>query len=269
MMNINYKKLLFLLLTSVGCLNAFDKIDLSQLHLSRIKQYDIGHYDNITLYSPHRTGSTVVYNVLRYLFEDDDIMDILGYYFRKKKNLLANKVCKTHFFWPCEQDNTCIVSTIRHPLDTIVSRMRISPKDRSDQAINKLIRDYFTSWTNIRRLQSYGKKVIVLQYEDFEDNLDAIFSRLEEQLSINIEEQDKANLKNALSRENVQDYIQKFSSFSKKDITHLHGNHIESDNSPYFNKEEARQRVAKLLIPYKKRVQEVGYSLESELDRDK
>jgi len=240
-------------------------IDLANVHNQRTKQYELNDYTKIIQYSPHRTGSTLVYNVLRYLFEDDEQMKVLGYFFRDKKKVLENKVIKTHFSWSCNKEGTCIFATVRHPVDAVVSYMRIMKIKRSGP-IKTLIQKHFAYWNTLQKLKAQGKKVVLLRYEDFSENIDHIFDRIEENLDISIGEQDKNILREAFSRDNVKQHIKKFSSFNKKDITHLHGNHIDTFKEKNFDREKAAKKVIELLSDYKDELEMMGYSLDGRVE---
>ena len=160
--------------------------------------------NNIIQFSTGRSGSTLLWNILKEL------------QFNPKKchNLKYNVNCK-------------IVSTIRDPRDMLASRLLISNKKIDNENINE----------NINQMKKYGlddlvkimnkKNVLVLQYEFFWNNYEYIFDRISEFLNINIDQDVRKKITTKFSVEkmlNISKKFDNFNSFDKK--THIHGNHI-------------------------------------------
>ncbi len=76
-------------------------------------------------------------------------------------------------------------------------------------------------------LHARGFPCLVLRYEEFVNDFESLFRSIEKQYALVIDPKDRAFLKKALSRRNVNKNIEKFPSFSEYDgYSNLHGNHI-------------------------------------------
>ncbi len=87
-------------------------IDLTTFLQKRTQQHPIIGYKKIYLATPPRTGSTLVYNVLRYLFENEDPYDWEQNY--------DNLVVKSHSDYKIKKDGIYVV-TIRNPIEACLS----------------------------------------------------------------------------------------------------------------------------------------------------
>ena len=88
----------------------------------------------IILYSPVRTGSTLIYNFL--------------------KNLINDDVLKTHSY--CYYKKYNIVVTIRHPYNSILSLILLKEKIKSKEDLKNITNEKLIYWTN--HFIEYGGK---------------------------------------------------------------------------------------------------------------
>ena len=113
------------------CLFSFgtaeELLDVETLATLRTQQYPMEPYKKIVIYSAQRTGSTLAYNVFKYLFENQNSL-----FCSHHKSNQDCFVSKTHQPPSLKDSNaTLIVITIRNPADAIISAFRKeSQKDK-------------------------------------------------------------------------------------------------------------------------------------------
>ena len=91
-----------------------DTFDVETLPCFRTKQYCMGPYKKIIVFSAPRTGSSLAYNIFRFLFEDES--KIFSHHNDFNQNRL---VLKTHKFTELarvEEKDVLYIFTIRNPL---------------------------------------------------------------------------------------------------------------------------------------------------------
>lgn len=226
---------------------------LNRVYHNRSKQYSKNPYKKIIQVSSPRTGSTVVYNILRYLFEDKRNLNKEGF------NNFNMNVIKSHELKEeiLNKDYTYVV-TIRDPVDTIYSNCKIYFKKEVPQhKIDHCVYYYFYFLQQVEKYKSEGYKFILLRYEDFCDKFDSIFDRLEKHFSIKIDQKDKEYIDKAFSKQNVLDFIKKYPNFLQYDkSTMLHGDHIIDKSKLDI---ELINRIKEALVPHEDKVKDLGY----------
>src|ERR1700722_9694212 len=104
--------------------------DVETLPSLRTKQYSMAPYKKIIVFSAPRTGSSLTYNIFRFLFEDDS--KIFSHHNAFSQDRL---VLKTHIFSELdlvEEENVLYIFTIRNPLNASISNYRICPRTITD-----------------------------------------------------------------------------------------------------------------------------------------
>src|SRR5690242_5117565 len=92
--------------------NAEEVLNVETLPTLRTQQYSMGPYKKIIICGPERTGSTLVYNVFKYLFEDNDSL------FEDHEIQNWNRlVLKTHILNIPQDPTILCVMTLRNPVD--------------------------------------------------------------------------------------------------------------------------------------------------------
>lgn len=238
-----------------------EEINIDKCIEQRTQQYPLNGYKQICVYSPDRTGSTLVFNILRILFEDEKNKNRSGWRNKIRKNDLI--VCKTHAMPPLNNE-IAYVFTMRNPIDACFSLCRLSIKDNSAKNIKMYAKDQMDRWNGLERLLSHNLKVVVLKYEEFNDNMDHIFEKLEEEFSIVIDEKDKSLLRKALCKENVLKTVDKLENFSEYESINLfHGSHIDQGEISEEDKALIKRQIAKKFVQYKKELNKWGYFIEN------
>ena len=161
----------------------------------------------IIQFSPQRSGSTLVFNILQDLFPTK--------YVKKQHN------------YDLEDKNFPTVITYRHPYDCIASLILKDQVSPTDQIIEDKIMLFRKDGWNDFLNQFESSKILFLRYENFYNDIDFILSSIEGYFKIHISENKKVKLRNKYKISSVKKEIEKFKIFSEFDPqSHFHGNHI-------------------------------------------
>ncbi len=248
-------RLTLLFIFFILTLQSEEYVDINAQISLRTQQYSTGSYEKIIVSSPPRTGSTLVFNVLRFLFEDQAVFDQSTY----NKKISNAKVEKTHTIsYP--KENQFVFIPIRNPIDACYSNYRIFHKDRHIlEVLEEITEPYIQSLIFIESLNKYPN-VVCIKYEDFLDNFDYLFDLIEKIFSITIHDYDKNLIAHALSKENVLANIQQYPSFNEyHPATHLHGEHIDLKVTPQKAQDRIKARIREKLKPYEEVLKKWGY----------
>lgn len=182
--------------------------------------------EHVIQFSPIRSGSTLVYNILKELF---------------------NSVSKQHNYGFTQNEK--VVVTIRHPYNSIISSILRLNEEINDETLKKHTEDYLKNGgKDVLDLDENQQNICLLKYENFNKNYDYIFSELENKFLISIDTEVKNKINTNLSIENVIKLSQSFNDFSEYDInTHIHGNHISKNRgNTNFNSILTENQISKL-----------------------
>ncbi len=175
-----------------------------------------------------RSGSTLVYNILRHLFE---------------------RVYKTHSV--NYNENDLYILTIRHPYNCIISSILRFNQEINLENLQKHIDIFFDLNSGARYmldLEIDKPNIILMYYEDFVDNNDYIFDTLIRKLNIKIDDDFRNKIKQTTCIENVKKISNNLGDFGTWDInTHIHGNHISKFNGKTDYKELLNEEEINLL----------------------
>lgn len=161
----------------------------------------------IVQFSPQRSGSTLVYNILKDLFPT-------RYVDKKHKYTLDDK-------------NFPTVITYRHPYDCIGSLILKDKLRITDKIVHEKILLFRKNGWNDFFIQFKSSKNLFLRYEDFYGNMDFLFNALENYFLITIDGNKRVELKKKYKISNIKENLKKFKTFDEYDKqTHFHGNHI-------------------------------------------
>jgi hypothetical protein len=159
---------------------------------------------HIIQFSPIRSGSTLVYNILREFSK-----------VRKVHNIVVN-------------NSQLYVITYRHPYNSIISSLLRSEKKINPSNIKSEISEYLKNGGEDLLKNDLSKKnILLLKYEEYFSNYEVIYNKLENFLNINIDKDKKNQLSEKYNINNVKNIIDKYKKFEEYDKkTHLHGKHI-------------------------------------------
>jgi len=194
-------------------------------------------FEKIIILSPNRTGSTLLFMIFQYLFEDT-LADHESY---------NKKVVKSHGLgggplYLFNDPKTYFVVPIRNPLDAFASFIKASETFNENEAIillNTIEKSYLDFAKTLDKIEK--GHLLFFKYEDFHRNFSTIFNELESEFQLLMPSEEKEKINQFFSRESMITFIKKFSSFEKRDsIIGIHGKHISSDFRPLeeiFSKE--------------------------------
>jgi hypothetical protein len=189
-------------------------------------------------YSPPRTGSTLVSNAIR-LMLGGELVPFCEDASQLKNELRTHSFIKTHEVEVVHRSRAhgfrpYVVTTVRDPVDVILSRHRIDTETATSAPLITEARvrhettEYIQSLRAIRELQS-RYSVLVLHYSDFHDDLDYLIERLARFIPKRLQRVTAAaTLIDALEQMEQPEPRGEgllFQYFDAK--THLHSNHIK------------------------------------------
>ncbi|WP_404787208.1 sulfotransferase domain-containing protein [Altericista sp. CCNU0014] len=172
----------------------------------------------IIQFSPPRSGSTLIYNILRDVFPEKDI---------EKLHVYRYAILKSP-----------IVITYRHPLDCIASSIQRYGLVPTDEVIEKQVVEFEQNgiW-DILRLRD-EKNVLMLRYEEFVSDFDKIFEGIEVFFGIFIPLEKRKIIADRYQIKNIEKIVRSKNTFDEYDeVTHWHGKHISKyKGKPYYYK---------------------------------
>lgn len=181
--------------------------------------------------SPPRTGSTLIFNILQYLFEDTLAM----HYTNRNK-----RVYKGHGSSSIRDDNIYFVSTIRNPLDALASWVCANEKlDDNRRAIvneRKLMghaRFILSHYNSFYRLSKSlpSDKILILKYEIFDKNFEYVYSELENFFHISIDSQTRESINKYFNKDAMKSLASEYQSYNNyHPYIGIHGKHINYVN---------------------------------------
>ena len=189
---------------------------------------------NIIQFSPIRSGSTLVFNILKEIFVD----------VKKVHNLNFN-------------NNKNYVVTVRHPYNSIISSIIRLNEDINEKNLINHINEYKKNGGNDILKYDNQKNICLIKYEIFVDDYSFIINSIRNHFNIEIENSDILIRK--FSIDNVTKIMNKYDSFHQYDKrTHIHGNHISKykgltdyqkilseDNIDLLKKDETLNKIIK------------------------
>lgn len=174
------------------------------------------HHRHILQFSPPRSGSTLVYNILRELFP-------------------RHRIEKCHTLYGRNLASP-IVATYRNPVDIVASLLLVSNSSMTDANIREqcILLNTQGIW-DLLTIRNRSN-LLLLRYEDFVDNFDVLFNGIENYFQIEIPHEKRKELSAKYNRKSVQAIAERYDDFSQYDSnTQFHGRHISRYNgAPNF-----------------------------------
>lgn len=162
-------------------------------------------------FGPPRTGSTLLWNILRTAYPNREVLKL-----HKLNHYQKSALCES-----------CIVATIRNPLDFISSSIQRYEKEPTIRVIEQQLDEYerLGIW-DLLELEN-NPRAIVLKYEDFIFDWDHAYRKIEDFLGEGISDESKKACLEKYSIEAVEKKAVSLGSFSNYDREdHIHGKHI-------------------------------------------
>lgn len=172
---------------------------------------------HIIIYSPIRTGSTLIFNVVRSI-DNNFTIDKTHGPIRSLEKLGRG----------LQNSDKCIF-TFRNPYDSIVSLFQCHKKEKTKENLDKFITEF--NWSLMCLKHYKNNNFLWLKYENFKNNYQYIFDKIENYLDIKINKNKKLEIIEEFSISGVKEKIKNYKNFWDFDKkTELHGNHISNDN---------------------------------------
>ena len=156
----------------------------------------------IIQWSPPRSGSTLVWQILDNLFEDPD--------YKKNKWIYPNIVQKTHTldFSLLYNNNYHIFVTMRNPIDCMVSYMIVNKLKFNKEELDKNITLYL-QYFNLAKMIKNSNNSTFLRYDQFYDNNNIIYDNIERAFNIKISNNLRVGMNIKFSREKNKEISKK------------------------------------------------------------
>jgi hypothetical protein len=196
----------------------------------------------IVQFGPPRSGSTLVYNILRDVFPKK--------YIEKRHTYRHNDL------------KVPVVVTYRHPLDCIASSIQRYELTPTDEVIEQQISEFEENgiW-DVLAIKD-NPNVLMLRYEEFVYDFEVIFNGIEKFFDIKIPLETRNVLTGRYQIEAVETIVEKMGTWAKYDKrTYWHGKHISRYKGvPFYYKEFFQaDQIAYLESVYKKFLLELNY----------
>lgn len=214
------------------------------MKLSNILRYHLLPGSQVIQFSPVRTGSTLVYNILRECLPD--------------KTIDKSHTYSKHY------SKLPIVATLRHPMDCIASILQVEEKEMTEENIRWAV-DMFTRQGGADSAKLKGhRKLLLLRYEEFYANYEGVFDQFETFFGIEIPRARRDSISARHGLEQARQTASQYSNFSGHDpLTKIHGKHISAfGGRPFYHQECFTQKQLELLAPLcAGLMQSFGYTL--------
>ena len=196
----------------------------------------------IIQFGPPRSGTTLVYNIL--------------------KDIFPKRSVETRHYYRDKDKKFDTVVTYRNPLDSIVSSILRYKLNPSEDVIKKQILEFEKNgiWTVLKIKNN--KNVLMLKYEDFLNNYENIYNKLEPFFNINISVSTRSLITNSYNIKATEKIISKMKSYKEIDKeTLFHGNHMNLNKGEpnYYKKFLNTKQIANLKNVYKEYLSVFGY----------
>ena len=202
----------------------------------------------IVQFGPPRSGTTLVYNIL--------------------KDIFPERFVETRHYYRQVDRKFPTVVTYRNPLDSIISQLLIYAKVNGnnlkkeepkliitkkmlDDVVKVFEKNGIWEVLNIKN----NKNVLMLKYEDFFNNFDVIFDKVEIFFKKKIDIEKRNLIKKNYNIESVEQISNKMKSYKEIDFkTLFHGDHINDNKGKphYYKKFLKEEEIIYLENIYKK-----------------
>lgn len=188
----------------------------------------------VLLFSPIRTGSTLIMNIIR------------DYFYKDLKHTV-HKLSELDNI-----ENYTLISTVRSPYDSIISSIKRYNLEINDKHIKSNIIEFkkYGGDDIVTLIKKDYNNHLILKYEDFYNNFDFLINKLEIFFNTELTEIQKQEIKTKYHINNI-DKISKnlgtnFWNYDKN--THWHGNHISNTKGNSTYKETLTNRQKNIIF---------------------
>jgi hypothetical protein len=165
-----------------------------------------------------------------------------------------------------EKKDALFIVPIRNPLDACVSISRIATRPISDMEAwcKTAMKSQLEHLKYAEKLKSKGCHVLIVKYEDFENNIDFLLRFIEQNLNLRIAHFDKETIKRGYSKENISASINSLPDFEQfLPLSGFHGKHVALET--YHTPDEVLRSLTDFLPQIAPAFQKYGYFTEEKL----
>lgn len=182
------------------------------MKLEKIIGFYLPFKTTIVQFSPMRSGSTLLFNILQEIFPKCSIekQHTYGWYFNHLK----------------------VVASVRSPYDCIGSLLKAKKKEVTDENVSWASNHFLKHGGNEIISVADKKNVLLLKYENFVDDYEYIYNSFEMFFDTKI----NSDLRDRINQKFNRDSVKKIMSTKQNDFSEwceqnkIHGNHISSEN---------------------------------------
>ena len=190
-----------------------EPLDVETLAFGREEVYPTLSYEKIIIYSLPRTGSSLVYNLFRYLFEKEEYLSLPHQPFSRQK-----KVMKTHDqknVHSLKSKKTLCVVTTRDPIQSALSLYRVQKNkiQKISDWCQSQMKKQKKFQRKLKKLEKRGYHFFFISYDEIEQGIPYLLDKIEDQFHITISHADREKLIHGYSRENVAIQTQSLENF--------------------------------------------------------
>jgi hypothetical protein len=176
-------------------------------------------------WSISRSGSTLVNRILRNIFSE-------VHYFHPIDCIIQVFGCRVQGLGGFPTKEFPVICTIRNPIDTAASLVRISKKKQEEHMsiCHESLDHHRNFWEFVDSIRDDGKDVVILKYESFWNNFDYIFKKLENRFNGTIDKENRDLMKRDFSISHHLDIQTKIGNDFNciDDKSGVHGLHIQN-----------------------------------------
>jgi hypothetical protein len=196
----------------------------------------------IIQFGPPRSGTTLVYNIL--------------------KDIFPNKSVETRHYYRNKDRKFNTVVTYRNPLDSIASSILRYKLNPSDDVLKEQVLEFEKNGISTVLEVKNNENVLMLKYEDFVNNYENIYNKLEIFFNTNISPHTRNLITSLYNIKATEKIISKMESYNEIDKeTLFHGNHINLNKGKpnYYKKILSTEQIIYLKNVYKEYLSVFGY----------
>lgn len=259
------KKIYIFIIVYIYWFNGLEASYLSNIELlkfKRTKQYNLKEYSHILVCTPYRTGSTLLYNILRFLFENENILNSPATYLFPGKKLNDNIIVYKSHSYPQELKSTIVISSIRNPVDACFSYLMLKSFQNNEASIQRITETYVSQLRDLEKFQDKYEDLVILNFEEFNDDFNFLLKKIENIFSIEINEKDKELIKSLFSKNNISRYIISNNIGTYDKHTLFNRNHIYNDRISIEIEQKIKDKFYNSLKNYQEYLNKWGYFID-------
>lgn len=236
--------------------------NIESLKNKRTKQYNLKGYSHILVCTPYRTGSTLLYNILRFLFENENNVKSRAAYLFPGKKLHENIIVYKSHSYPQDLKSTIVISSIRNPVDACFSYLMLKSIQNNEASIKRITETFISQLKDLEKFQDKYEDLVILNYEDFNDDFNFLLKEIENIFSIKIHKKDKGLIKRLFSKNNILKHTTSNNIGIYDKYTLFHRNHIYNNRISIESEQNIKDKFYNSLKNYQEYLNKWGYYID-------